>query len=132
MAPTVEAPFTFFQKPIKTAFRDTIETPQMTFRLIPEVLDAVDVMAVFANEHLAVIHTPMMKLRHIQHVIDLEAVRVHNAVGQCFLADDGDQRRGLGVWNDGGVHLPPRFNKPKTGTFPAAPRPLRPLRTPPK
>jgi hypothetical protein len=51
-----------------------------------------------------VIHTPMMKLGHIQYVIDLKAVRIHNAVGSYVLADDGDQRRCLGVWNDGRVH----------------------------
>lgn len=69
MAPTVEAPFTFFEKPIETVFWNAIESPQMALRLIPKVLDAVDVMAVFADEHLAMIHTPMMKLGHIQHVI---------------------------------------------------------------
>ena len=104
MVPAVEAPFTFFQEPRETAFRNAIEAPQMALRLIPKVLDTIDVMASFTDEHRAVIHTPMMKLGHIQHVIDLKAVRIHNAVGSYVLADDGDQRRCLGVWNDGRVH----------------------------
>jgi hypothetical protein len=62
----------------------------MALRLIPKVLDAGDVMASFADEHRAVIHTPMVKFGHLQHVIDLKAVRIHNAVRQHFLADDGN------------------------------------------
>lgn len=81
MATAVEAPLTFFQKPIKTAFGDAIEPPQMARGLIPKVLDAVDVMPSCADKHLAMVHTPMVKLRHIQHVIDRKAVRIHHAVG---------------------------------------------------
>jgi hypothetical protein len=36
----------------------------MALCLIPKVIDAVDVMASFADKHLAMIHTPMMKLGH--------------------------------------------------------------------
>lgn len=46
----VKTPLAFFQEPIKTAFGDAIEAPQMALHLIPEVLDAVDVMASFADE----------------------------------------------------------------------------------
>ena len=105
MATAVEAPLTFFQEPIKTGFRDAIEAPQMALRLIQKVLDAVNVMAAFADEHLAVIHTSMVKLGNIQHVIDLKAVRIHNTVEQYFLADDGNQRRCPGVWDDGRIHF---------------------------
>ncbi|MBX3325340.1 MAG: hypothetical protein KF682_05525 [Nitrospira sp.] len=61
MTSAVEAPFTFFQEPIKTAFRDAIEPPKMARRLIPTVLDTIDVMASFADKHLAVIHSAMVQ-----------------------------------------------------------------------
>jgi hypothetical protein len=70
MVPAVESPFTFFQEPIETAFRNAIKAPPMALRLIPKVLDTIDVMTSFTDEHRAVIHTPMMKFGHIQHVID--------------------------------------------------------------
>lgn len=84
MATVVEAPLTFFQEPIKTGCGASMASRKMALRLIPKVPDAVNVMAAFADEHLAVIRPSMMKLGHIQHVIDLKAVRMHNTVGQYF------------------------------------------------
>lgn len=106
MPPVGETPFTFFEEPIETSFGNAIETPQMALCLIPKVLDAIDVMVLFADKYLTVIHTPMMKLGHIQHVIDLKAVRIRNTARQYFLANDGSQRRGFGVENDSRVHFP--------------------------
>ena len=69
MAVPVESPLAFFQKPVKTALRDPVEATQVPFGLVPEVLDAVDVMVSFRHERRAVTDTPVMELRHIQDII---------------------------------------------------------------
>ena len=40
----VEAPFALFEEQVKVLFRDAIKFSQMPFRLVPEVLDPVDVV----------------------------------------------------------------------------------------
>ena len=60
----------------------------MSLSLIPEVLDAVDVILVFYDK-LGVIDPHMMEIRHIEDIINPEAIRVDNAVGYCFAFKDG-------------------------------------------
>ena len=45
MITSVEPPFALLQEQVEALFGDTIEAPQMPFRLVPEVLDSVDVIA---------------------------------------------------------------------------------------
>ena len=56
----------------------------MPFRLVPEILDTVDVVAVFSEE-LGVVDADMMKVRNVEHVIGPEAVRVDDAI-RLYLA----------------------------------------------
>ena len=97
MATAAEPPLVFFQEPIKTVYRDAIEGAQMTLGLVPKALNAVDVMAAFAEKNLAVVHAAMMKLGHIQNVVNLKAIYVDDAVGGNFLSNDRDKRLGFGV-----------------------------------
>ena len=132
MVTTVETPVTLFQKLIKAVFGDAIEAAQMPLGLTPKVFNPVDVMATCADEHFAVVDTSVVKLRHIEHIIHLKTVGIDDADRHDLLSDNWDQRRRLRIGDNGGVHLALRFKRLKTGTFPAAPLPRRPLRTPPK
>ena len=60
----------------------------MTFRLVPEVLDAVDVVAVLGEE-LGVIDADVVEVRDIEYVVSHEAVCVDNAVGFDLAFNDG-------------------------------------------
>lgn len=47
MIPSIEPPFTFLQEPSKMFGRNAVETPQMPFRLIPEIFYPVDMVSLF-------------------------------------------------------------------------------------
>ena len=67
---------------------DAVVAPEMTFRLVPEVLDAVDVVAVLGEE-LGVIDADVVEVRDIEYVVSLEAVCVDNAFGFDLAFNDG-------------------------------------------
>ena len=50
MVASVEAPFALFEEPIEALFFDAIESTQMTLGLIPEVFNAIDVIALVGEE----------------------------------------------------------------------------------
>jgi len=64
---------------------DATVAPKMTFRLVPKVLDTVDVVAVIGEE-LGMIDADVVEVGDIEYVVSLEAVCVDNAVGfdLCF------------------------------------------------
>ena len=53
---------------------DAVEAAQMPIGLVPKVFNPVDVMAAFADKHLAVVDAPVVKLRNIQHIVYLNTV----------------------------------------------------------
>ena len=55
MAAPIEPPVTLFPKPIKTVSRDAVEAAQMPLGLAPKVLNPVDMMTSFVDEHFAVV-----------------------------------------------------------------------------
>ena len=44
MVASIEAPFTLLEKPVKILLFDAIKFAHMPLRLIPEILDAIDVI----------------------------------------------------------------------------------------
>ena len=58
---------------------NAVEATQMTLRLVPEVLDAVDMVSGF-NKLLRVIDAVMSELRDIQSIITQKAISIDNAV----------------------------------------------------
>ena len=62
MIAAIEAPFALLQKPVKVVRRDAIEPTHMPLRLVPEVLDPLDVMPALAHEDLAVVDASVGKL----------------------------------------------------------------------
>ena len=109
MGAAIEAPLTLLQIPGETFFTDPIEPPHVPLRLVPEVLDAVDVVTTLGDERLTVIHTSVAEFGHVKCVRCTEAVGVHNTIGPNPLTDDRHQRLRFGVGDDGGRHMTAPF-----------------------
>jgi hypothetical protein len=75
---------------MKVLFREAIEAPQMMLRLVPEILDAVDIVSGF-NKFLRVINAVMLELRNIQSIIAQKTIRIDNAVCLDCLSNDRNQ-----------------------------------------
>ena len=95
---------------------NAIESSQMTLRLVPEVLDAVDMVSGF-DKFLRVINAVMSELRDIQGVIAQKAISIDNAVWLDCLSNDRNQRILLGIRNDNDVHLAASLEQPKHRNF---------------
>ena len=66
----------------------TVKFAHMALGLVPEILDAVDVIS-FVCKELGMVDTKVLEFTNIQHIIAPPAIRVDNAV-RCDLAfDDG-------------------------------------------
>ncbi len=47
MIASIEPPFTLLQEPIKVFGCNAVETPQVSFRLIPKILYPIDMVSLF-------------------------------------------------------------------------------------
>ena len=72
---SIEAPLALLQEPVKVVGFDAIESTQMAFGLVPEVLDSVDVVFL-VGEQFGVVDAQMLELGDIEHVIGTERVGV--------------------------------------------------------
>ena len=95
---------------------NTIEASQMTLRLVPEVLDAVDMVSGF-NKFLSVIDAVMSELRDIQSIIAQKAIRIDNAVRFDCPSNDRNQCILLGIRDDDDSHLAASLEQPEYRNF---------------
>ena len=77
----------------------------MTLSLIPEVFNAIDVIAL-VGEELGVVDSHVAEVAHLESVVGLERIGVYDTVGLHLLLDDGQYRRCAGVRDDRGKDLP--------------------------
>ncbi len=70
---------------------DTVEFAHVTLGLVPEVLNAIDVIVAVCEE-LRMVDTEVMEVRHIQHIIAAPAVEINDAIRDHLARYDGDQR----------------------------------------
>ena len=78
---------------------DPVEFTQLALRLVPEILDPVDVSLLLGKE-LRVIDPKVFEIRHIQRIVSLPAVSINDAVRDNLPHNDRHQGIGPGVWND--------------------------------
>lgn len=76
MVAPVEPPAALFQKPRNTIFVDAVEAEKILPGLPPQVLNSVDMMTTFADKHVAVVDSSLVKLQHIQCVTHLRLKKV--------------------------------------------------------
>ena len=65
---------------MEASCRDTVETTHVTLGLVPEVLDAVDVILLFGEE-LGVVDAEVLEACHVQHVVGVQRIGVDDAIG---------------------------------------------------
>lgn len=90
----------------------------MPLRLVPEVLDAVNVVAFARSERLGVVDPHMVIALDVETVVALEGVTVDDAVGYHTFPDDGHQGLRLGIGNDLCVDLPSALQDAKNRHLP--------------
>jgi len=69
-------------------FWNTVEFPQMTLRLVPEVLNAIDMVPLVSKE-FRVVDATMLECRYVEHVVAAPAVRIDDAVRHHLALNDG-------------------------------------------
>ena len=103
---SVEGPFALLEKPVEAFLFDAIEMSQVTLGLIPEVFNAINVIAP-VGEELGVVDAHVMEVAHVESVVGLERIGVYDTVGLHLLLDDGQYSRCAGVRDDRCKDLPP-------------------------
>ena len=64
-----------------------IEFTHVPLRLVPKILNTVDVIPLVGKE-LGMVDPEVLEVRYIQHIVGLPAVGIYNAVGNDFPLDD--------------------------------------------
>ncbi len=80
----------------------------MTLGLVPEVLNAIDVI-VAISEKLGIVDPKVLKVQHIQHIIASPAVGVNDAIRDHLALYDRNQRGRHRVWDNLRVNLSATF-----------------------
>jgi hypothetical protein len=101
----------------------------MTLRLIPEILDSINVIT-SVGEELGMVDSHMMKVIHVESIVGLKRVRANNAVGVHFSSMIGSRVSVLASGTMAVKTFLPRLSKLNTAIFPDAPLPRFPLRVP--
>ena len=83
MVASVEAPFALLEEPVEAFLFDAIEPTQMTLGLIPEVFNAINVIAP-VGEELGVVDAHVMEVAHVESVAGLERIVIDDTVGLHF------------------------------------------------
>ena len=84
---------------------NTVEFAHMALGLVPEILDAVDVI-LLVGEQFRMVDPEVMKVRHVEHIVPSPAVRVDDAVRHDLARHDREQGRRGCVRDDLRVNLP--------------------------
>ncbi len=101
---------------MKVLSRDAIEAPQMMLRLVPEVLDVVDMVSGF-DKFLRLINAVMSEVRKIQSNIAQKAISIDNAVWLDCLSNDRNQFILLGIRNNNDVDRSATLEHPEYCSF---------------
>ena len=63
---------------------DTVEFTHVALGLVPEILNAIDVIVAVCEE-LRMVDTEVIEVRHIQHIVAAPAVGINDAIRLLFL-----------------------------------------------
>ena len=84
---------------------DTVEFAHMALRLVPEILDPVDVV-LLVGEQLRVVDPEVMEVRHIKHVVASSIIAIDNATSHSLVCHDREQSCRRPIGNDLRANLP--------------------------
>ena len=94
-----------------------VEFTHVTLRLVPEILNAVDVIPLVGKE-LGMVDPKVLEVRDIQYIIARPTVGINDAVGDDFALDDRYQGSRPGVGNDLRVNPAAALQQPEYRDFP--------------
>ena len=94
--------------------RHAVEFPHVALRLVPEILDTVDVV-LFVCKQLRVIDPHMTEIGDIEGVVAGPGIRVDDAIGQDHAVYDRHQGLGAGVGDHLRVDLAAAFEDAEDG-----------------
>ena len=66
----------------------TIKSAHMALGLVPEFLDAIDVVS-FVCKELGMVDAKVLKVTHIQHIIPSPTIRIDDAIRRDFTLNNG-------------------------------------------
>ena len=112
----VKPKFAFFQEQRKRFAIDSVVFTQDAFRLIPKILNAVNVVLT-VGKFLGMVDTVMDKTTHVQLVVAAQTIRVKNAVRHDFLFANSHQSIRLGIIYDNGIDPSIAFQNAKDNHF---------------
>ena len=104
MIVSIEAPFALLQKPVQVIGFDAIELTHMAFGLVPEILNAIDVVF-FISKESGVVDSHVVKIAYIKGIVGSECIRINDAVRFNLLLDDWQERFGFDIRDYGRVYL---------------------------
>ena len=87
MIAAIEAPCTFLQEPVKILLFNAVELAHLPLCLVPEILDAVDMILALCKQ-CGMIDAAVMEGRDIQRIITAKIIRIDDAVRCDFLLND--------------------------------------------
>lgn len=85
---------------------------RLALGLVPEVLDAVDVVGLVAEE-FGMIDTHMVEFGDVERVVASEAVSIDDGIRPDFIANDRKKRCRRDIWDDGDINVPVLLQKPE-------------------
>lgn len=77
-------------------FRNAIVLTQMSFGLIPKILDPIDVI-MFVRKMRTMVNAIVLELRHIQGIVGTIKVRIDNTIRHHLFSDDGQKSLRFGI-----------------------------------
>ena len=86
----VEPPLALLEEEVEMRLWNAVVASQMSRRLVPEILDAIDVVGA-VDERVLVVDPLVMEFRNIQDIVGSVAIGVDEAVGLSAFADDPHQ-----------------------------------------
>ena len=96
---------------------DTVEFAHVALRLVPKVLNPVDVVLLVCNE-FGVVDSKVLEVRNIQYVVGFPAVPINSAVMDYISFDNSDHSFLGRIYNNLRVDPSPSYQQAKYRGFP--------------
>ena len=98
--PMIKAELHFFKVEIEVSAAHAVVTPELSLCITPEVLYAVNMLALARGKTLLMIDAIMLETIEYQSIVRAEAVGVDDALGNDLRADDLSQSFARNIFND--------------------------------
>ena len=98
---------------MEVGFGDAVVAAEVAFGLVPDVLDAVDMVATIGDEGFGMVDPHVVELGDVKDVARAETVGVDNAIGLDPMANDADQGWRPGIGDDHRVNPSTPLEKAK-------------------